>query len=167
MGRSVPAPSDLLVNQIRSAGVEMNTFQTPMVRASAPSVLTRPSVKRRIDSIDMPARPLGAKRSALVAKRADSSGLAAGRNAALAAPGDTLLATSDGAVTILLRVTNYGLLMERTQRQAVGMRLVQTMVFGDVKTFDHWCAVEPLRFEDGLLFSKLVREGHAAFAENH
>lgn len=90
-----------------------------------------------------------------------------GRNAALAAPGDTLLATSDGAVTILLRVTNYGLLMERTLRQGAGMRLVQTMVFSDVKTFDHWCAVEPLRFEDGLLFSKLVREGHAAFAENH
>lgn len=144
----------------------MNNFQTPMVMASAPSVLTRPSVKRRIDPIDVPARPLGAKRSALVAKRADSSGLAAGRNAVLAVPGDTLLTTGDGAVTILLRATDYGLLMERTQRQGVGMRLVQTMVFGDVKTFDHWCAVEPLRFEDGLLFSKLVREGQAAFADH-
>ena len=143
----------------------MSNFQTPVAMASAPFVLNRPSVKRRIDPIDVPARPLGAKRSALVAKRADSSVSAAGRNAALAAPKDTLLATGDGVVTILLRATNYGLLMERTQRLGVGMRLVQAMVFGDVKSFDHWCAVEPLRFEDGLLFSKLVREGHAAFAD--
>lgn len=144
----------------------MNNFQTPVVMASAPTVLSRASVKRRIDPIDAPARPLGAKRSALVAKRADSSVLTGNRNAAIAAPGDTLLATVDGAVSILLRATNYGLLMERTQRQSAGMRLVQTMVFGDVKTFDHWCAVEPLRFEDGLLFSKLVRAGHAAFADH-
>lgn len=144
----------------------MNNFQTPVVMASAPSVLSRPSVKRRIDPIDAPARPLGAKRSALVAKRADCSVLPGNRNAAIAAPGDTLLATADGAVAILLRATNYGLLVERTQRQGAGMRLVQTMVFGDVKTFDQWCAVEPLRFEDGLLFSKLVRDGHAAFAEH-
>jgi class 3 adenylate cyclase len=142
----------------------MNNFQTPVVMPSAPSVLTKPSIKRRIDPIDAPARPLGSKRSALVTKRADSAALTAGRNAALAAAGDTLLATDDGAVTILLRATNYGLLMERTQRQGTGMRLVQTMVFGDVKSFELWCAVEPTRFEDGLLFSKLVREGHAAFA---
>lgn len=144
----------------------MSNFQTPLVMASAPSVLRRSSVKRRIDPIDMPARPLGTKRSALVEKRTKSAALPGGRNAALVAAGDTLLATVDGAVSILLRATNYGLLMERTQRQGVGMRLVQTMVFGDVKTFDHWCAVEPLRFEDGLLFSKLVREGHAAFADH-
>lgn len=77
-----------------------------------------------------------------------------------------MLATVDGAVSILLRATNYGLLMERTQRQGAGTRLVQMMVFGDVKSFDHWCAVEPLRFEEGLLFSKLVREGHAVFADH-
>lgn len=144
----------------------MNNFQTPLVIASAPSVLTRSSVKRRIDPIDVPARPLGAKRSALVAKRADSSVLAGRRDAALAAPGDALLATGDGAVTILLRVTNYGLLMERTQRQGAGVRLIQMILFGDVESFDHWCTVEPLRFEDGLLFSKLVREGQAAFADH-
>lgn len=143
----------------------VENLQTGLAMASAPSVLPRPSVKRRIDPIDAPARPLGTKRSALVAKRADSSVLNGNRNTALVGPGDTLLATADGAVIILLRATNYGLLMERTQRQGVGMRLVQMMVFGDVKSFDNWCAVEPLRFEDGLLFSKLVREGHAAFAD--
>lgn len=144
----------------------MNNFQTPTAMASAPAVLSRPSVKRRIDPIDELARPLGAKRSALVAKRAGSAVLARSRNAAIAGPEDTLLATGDGAVTILLRATNYGLLMERTQRQGACMQLVQAMVFCDLKSFDHWCAVEPLRFEDGLLLSKLVREGHAAFADH-
>lgn len=142
----------------------MNNFQTPVVIQSAPSVLPRPSVKRRIDPIDAPARPLGSKRSALFAKRADAFASTAGRNAALVAAGDTFLYADTGSVTFLLRATSYGLLIERTQGQGAGMRLVQTMVFGDVKSFDHWCAFEPLRFEDGLLFSKLVREGHAAFA---
>ena len=143
----------------------MKNLQLPMVTPSALVVLTRPSVKRRIDPIDEPARPLGAKRSALISKRADTSASIAGRNSALVVPGDTLLATGDGTVTFLLRATNYGLLMERTQGQGAGMRLVQAMVFDDVKSFDHWCAVEPMRFEDGLLFSKLVREGRAVFAD--
>ena len=142
----------------------MSNFQTPVVIPSAPSVLTRRSVKRRIDPIDAPARPLGSKRSALFAKRADASPSTARRNAALVAAGDTFLSANTGSVTFLLRATSYGLLMERTQGQGASTQLVQTMVFGDVKSFDHWCAVEPLRFEDGLLFSKLVREGHAAFA---
>ncbi|MBT9553002.1 MAG: hypothetical protein IV088_19300 [Hydrogenophaga sp.] len=143
----------------------MNNLQTPEVTPSAPSVLARPPVKRRIDPIDAPARPLGSKRSALIAKRAGISTSTAGRNAPPVAAGETSLASGDGAVTFLLRGINHGLLMERTQRQGTGMRLVQTMVFGDVKSFDHWCAHEPLRFEDGLLFSKLVREGHAALAD--
>jgi hypothetical protein len=141
----------------------MSNFKTPVVMQSARSVLTQSSVKRRIDPIDAPARPLGSKRSALVVKRADSAALSAGHKTGLAAAGDSLLVSADGAVTFLLRATNFGLLMERTQRQGAGTRLVQTMVFRDVKSFDLWCAVEPLRFGDGLLFSKLVREGHAAF----
>ena len=141
----------------------MSKFQTPVVMTSAPSVATRPTVKRRFDPIDAPARALGAKRLALVMKRAASAALADGRNAAHAATGDSLLVSGNGAVTFLLRTTNYGLLMERTQRQGASIRLVQMMVFFDEKSFDFWCAVEPLRFEDGLLFNKLVREGHAAF----
>ena len=61
----------------------MNNLQTPEVTPSAPSVLARPPVKRRIDPIDAPARPLGSKRSALIAKRAGISTSTAGRNARL------------------------------------------------------------------------------------
>ncbi|WP_157539023.1 hypothetical protein [Hydrogenophaga flava] len=141
----------------------MNNLQLPEVTPSASAVVTRPSVKRRIDPIDAPARPLGNKRLALIAKRTNAAASTSYRNAKRIAAGDTLLANHDGTVTFLLRATSYGLLMERTQRQASGMRLVQTMVFHDVKSFDRWCAVEPLRFDDGLLYCKLGREGHAAF----
>jgi hypothetical protein len=142
----------------------MDNLQLPEVTPSATTVVTRPSVKRRIDPIDAPARPLGSKRLALIAKRSNAAAWASDRHAERIAEGDTLLANQDGTVTFLLRATRYGLVMERTQRQASGMRLVQTMVFHDVKSFDRWCAVEPLRFDDGLLFSKLGRQGHAAFA---
>lgn len=142
----------------------MNNLQLPEATPSASAVVTRPSIKRRIDPIDVPARPLGSKRLALIAKRANAAASTSDRHAVRIAAGDTLLANHDGSVTFLLRATSYGLLMERTQRQASGMRLVQTMVFHDVKSFDLWCAVEPLRFDDGLLLSKLGRAGHAAFA---
>ncbi|MGS5087108.1 hypothetical protein ACVC7V_11425 [Hydrogenophaga sp. A37] len=142
----------------------MNNLQLPEVTPSTSAVVTRRSVKRRVDPIDALARPLGSKRLALIAKRTNAAASTSARSSERIAAGDTLLANHDGSVTILLRATSYGLLMERTQRQASGMRLVQTMVFHDVKSFDLWCAVEPLRFDDGLLFSKLGREGHAAFA---
>lgn len=142
----------------------MNNLQLSEVTPSATKVVTRPSVKRRVDPIDAPARPLGSKRLALIAKRTNAAASTSARSSNRVAAGDTLLANHDGSVTFLLRTTSYGLLMERTQRQASGMRLVQTMVFHDVKSFDLWCAVEPLRFDDGLLFSKLGRAGHATFA---
>jgi hypothetical protein len=142
----------------------MNNLELPEATPSASAVVTRPSVKRRIDPIDAPARPLGTKRLALIAKRTNAAASTSDRHAVRVAAGENLLANHDGSVTFLLRATRYGLVMERTQRQASGIRLVQTMVFHDVNSFDRWCAVEPLRFDDGLLFSKLGREGHAAFA---
>jgi hypothetical protein len=142
----------------------MNNLQPPEVTSTASAVVTHRSVKRRIDPIDAPARPLGSKRLALLAKRTNAYASTSDRDAVSVGAGDTLLASHDGTVTFLLRATSSGLLMERSQRHASGMRLVQTMVFHDVKSFDLWCAVEPLRFDDGLLLSKLGREGHAAFA---
>jgi hypothetical protein len=114
----------------------MNNLQLPEVTPSASAVVTRPSVKRRIDPIDAPARPLGTKRLALIAKRTNAAASTSDRLTARIAAGDTFLANHDGTVTFLLRTTSYGLLMERTQRQASGMRLLQTMVFHDVKSFD-------------------------------
>jgi hypothetical protein len=121
-------------------------------------------LRRRIDPIDQPARPLGTKRAALQqlrqkaqASRARSSGKRAG--------GDIFTLTShDGLISFTLHKTPQGLLVHREQRQTLGPRLVQTLVFSDLFSFDRWCSVEPLRFKDVVLYQQLLREGHAALS---
>jgi hypothetical protein len=142
----------------------MNSFQLPMAATPAHAELGQRVAKRHLDPIDEPARPLGKKRAALQTQRVSTSGPTARRRRCSAEPGTSLLGSHDEKVTFLLRSTTFGLLMERTQRQHDGVCLVQTMVFPDTESFDRWCDCEPMRFEDGLLFSKLVREGHAALA---
>jgi hypothetical protein len=123
----------------------MNSLQPKVATPPTRALSKRSSVRRRLDPIDEPARPLGAKRAALLAQR-------------------TLQPTQTARRKSSCPATGEGLLVERTQRQVVGMRLVQALMFADLKSFDHWCDFEPLRFEDGLLFGELVREGHAALA---
>jgi hypothetical protein len=142
----------------------MNGFELPTATTPAHSTLERPVAKRRLDPIDKPARPLGTKRAALQRQRVTTSTRPARQRRCGTEPGISLLASHDDKVTFLLRSTTFGLLMERTQRQIHGVCLVQAMVFPDAESFDRWCGCEPLRFEDGLLFNKLVREGHAALA---
>lgn len=114
-----------------------------------------------MDRIDEPARPLGAKRAALQLRR-QSAPHAAEANDQRTGTGERTLASRDATVAFALRATAFGLLIERTQRQAVGTRLVQTMVFEDQPTFDRWCDSEPMRFEDPMLYDRLRREGHEA-----
>lgn len=142
----------------------MNSFQLPVMATPTRAALGVPTARRRIDPIDEPARRLGAKRAALQARRVAASGPTDCRRMCGVEPGTLLLVSNNDLVTFFLRSTTFGLLMERTQRQVGGMCLVQTMVFPDPESFDRWCGFEPLRFEDGLLFGKLVRQGHAALA---
>lgn len=134
--------------------------------ASPPAVDAAPSLvsRRRLDRIDEPARPLGAKRAALQLrrKRPVVTGVRCKVQALCAA--QVTLTSLDERVAFTLRATALGLLVERTQRQTLGMRLVQVMAFADHEAFDRWCEVEPLRFGDALLYSELRREGHAALA---
>lgn len=142
----------------------MKSFQLPVVASPTLAALGTPAARRRIDPIDEPARRLGAKRAALQARRVAASGPTDRRRMYGVEPGTLLLVSQNNLVTFLLRSTTFGLLMERTQRQIRGVCLVQTMMFPDLESFDRWCGFEPLRFEDGLLFSKLVRQGHVALA---
>lgn len=143
----------------------MSTECQPGAAPSAAPVEPSPQfTKRRIDRIDQPARPLGAKRAALQIRRQRASHPTA-RDAAKntrADSGGLLLASRDTTVAFTLRATVVGLLIERTQRHPVGARLVQTMVFADAATFERWCASEPMRFEDPVLYDQLRREGHEA-----
>lgn len=120
-----------------------------------------PRGERRQDRIDEPARPLGAKRTALQLRRQCN-----GRRRSETAPDTLTLASTDGTVEFALRASPSGLLVQRTQRQAVGTRLVQCMVFGELGGFARWCESEPMRFEDPVLYDRLRRLGHEALDGN-
>lgn len=132
--------------------------------SAAPIEVSPPFNKRRIDRIDEPARPLGAKRAALQIRRQRSAHPATRPTAKddASRAGKRTLVSKDNAVAFNLRATTLGLLIERTQSQPLGARLVQTMVFTDADSFDRWCASEPIRFEDPVLYDQLRREGHEA-----
>jgi hypothetical protein len=116
----------------------------------APNKLTQVTSNRHLDALDQPARPLGKKRQALQQRRAQSAVRAAGQPSA------------GTSVMFELRTTSTGLLVERTQSRAVGARLVQTLLFTDLREFERWCASEPTRFDDPIRFSQLRRDGHEA-----
>lgn len=134
--------------------------------AAAPFEAVPPLPKRRIDRIDEPARPLGAKRAALHDQRQRISqprAHAAAKNMDNK-PGEMILASRDNSIAFSLRGTAVGLLIERTQRRTVGARLVQTMMFADPTTFERWCASEPIRFDDPVLYDQLRRDCHEALS---
>ena len=135
--------------------------QPPAASTTAAIEVSSPFNKRRLDRIDEPARPLGAKRAALQLRRQSAPAVAEAKDQRTGT-GERTLASKDAMVAFALRATAFGLLIERTQRQAVGTRLVQTMVFEDQPTFDRWCDSEPMRFEDPMLYDRLRREGHEA-----
>jgi hypothetical protein len=113
---------------------------------------------RRRDKVDEPARALGPKRAALHARRVRAA------PTCMAAPqGTCLLACKDASVAFALRPTHAGLLIERTQCQPMGARLVQTLLFETVNRFERWCDAEPTRFDEPMLYEQLRREGHEAF----
>lgn len=118
--------------------------------------------KRRLDPIDEPARPLGAKCAALQLRRQREGAV---RTSSVPQPDGTaalILRSKDGLVSFAVRASPDGLLIGRTQRGANGARLLQFMFFADAGTFDRWCESDPMRFDDAVLYDQLRREGHAA-----
>lgn len=117
--------------------------------------------QRRIDRIDKPARPLGDKRAALQLRRSQLESTKARQATGHDNDGSRVLTSHDGQVTFNLQKTPQGLMVTRSQAQAIGPRLSQTLVFKSLLAFDRWCSVEPLRFRDAILYQQLLREGHA------
>lgn len=143
----------------------MSTDLNPIaVAISHSAIVAEPLSRRRIDRIDKPARPLGAKRAALQIRRKRPAGRTGRPKTSSIEPGALTLSSQDETVVISLKATALGLVVERSQHQTVGIRLVQVLVFTDQPAFDRWCEFEPMRFEDALLFGHLRREGHAAFS---
>jgi hypothetical protein len=131
---------------------------TPM---AAVDVSTSPFVRLQ-DRIDLPARPLGPKIAALQLRRRRAQlGSLASKTPGRAAQTVSLI-SNDGTVTFAICAASDGLLVQRTQCQALGAHLVQCLVFVDLATFTRWCDSEPVRFADPVLFARLRREGDEA-----
>lgn len=115
---------------------------------------------RRVAKAETP-RPISGKRALLYARRLRE------RDARLDArvPTDddrTLrLRTGDGAVVLVLRAVDSGLVIERTQRRPLGTCFVQTLLFTDREAFDRWLDADAMRFDEPALHDRLRREGHA------
>jgi hypothetical protein len=70
--------------------------------------------------------------------------------------------SSDGAVSIRLRPTRTGLLVERRRLQpSGGARLTQTVVFHAAADFERWCDADALRFDYPIVSSLLRQQGLA------
>lgn len=121
-----------------------------------------PRGKRSHAPIDGPARPLGPKHAALHRRRQRTR--QASRLRITSSPAGTALTTHDGSVTFLLHASPQGLLIERSQCEAHGANLRQSIVFTGTDAFERWCASEPLRFQDPVLYGLLRRQGHDVLA---
>lgn len=119
---------------------------------------------RRLDPVDQPPRPLGAKRSALLAQRRGRTSACThgGRTGSVLGHDGKVLSSASASLAFALLPTRAGLLVERRHCPSEGPRSAQTMVFRDIAMFDRWCDAEPLRFSDPMLHDQLRREGHEA-----
>ena len=128
---------------------------------AAVDVSTSPFVRRQ-DRIDLPARPLGPKIAALQLRRRRAQlGSLASKTPGRSAQTVSLI-SNDGTVMFAICAAPDGLLVQRTQCQALSAHLVQCLVFVDLNTFTRWCDSEPVRFADPVLFDRLRREGDEA-----
>jgi hypothetical protein len=141
----------------------MSIESTPSAIAlmAAVDVSMSPFVRLQ-DRIDLPARPLGPKIAALQLRRRRAQlDSRASKSAGRTAQTNSLV-SDDGNVMFALSAAPNGLLVQRTQCQALGAHLVQCLVFVDPVTFVRWCDSEPMRFADPVLFARLRREGDEA-----
>ncbi|MFG6432083.1 hypothetical protein [Roseateles sp. LYH14W] len=125
-------------------------------RGLAPFDVQDGSAHRRLDLIEEPARPLGDKSAALMARRRRPATM----NIAPASQSVRVVSSADATLTFSMRPAAGGMLVERTHCRSYGPRIVLQMLFDSPARFDRWCASEPVRFDDPMLFDQLCRHGH-------
>lgn len=114
------------------------------------------SAHRRLDHIEEPARPLGDKSAALLARRRRPSAT----NGASTSQSVRVVSSADLTLSFAMHPAARGMLVERTHCRSPGPRIVLQMLFDSPERFDRWCASEPVRFNDPMLFDQLCRHGH-------
>ena len=141
---------------------------TQVSAGEEPALHAKPrGAARQQDPIDKPARRLGPKRSALQRQRHRK--VLATWHAGVTGSGSSasaqLLASSDGALEFAIHRVPTGLMIEKRLWRPSGPRTAQTLFFRDAAGFDRWCELEPVRFEDPLLYGELRRQGHDALGK--
>lgn len=106
-------------------------------------------------------RPFGEKVTALQRRRRDSE--ASRRAANDARLGGIALANTQATVAFRLVPVPAGLLVERVQHRPAGTVLCQSLLLHDQRQFEAWCAAEPLRLEEPVVWTRLRRAGDGVF----
>lgn len=134
----------------------------PTINGAKRSAIFR-AAHKRLDPIP---RPLGRKRSALQARRHRQATLQwhFGVIRTHGAAGACILISADGMTAFAITQTSTALVVEKRLKSQEGPRTSQVLLFEDASVFDHWCDIEPTRFEDPLLCDQLRRRGHEFFA---
>ena len=141
----------------------MNNQQepSPELSATAAEASALRGRARRDQGIDS-AHPLGPKAAALHVRRRRlvvTKGASTGKAKDLETSSRFTLASEDGGVAFVLKPSNAGLYVERTQRRPLDAHIVQSMVFENVETFFRWCEADPVRFDHPVLYKRLRRDG--------
>ena len=125
------------------------------------------AARKRLDPIDGP-RALGEKRFALQAQKRRQAVVDwhVGLFRAGDGPNRSVLVSNDGTIAFAIGRTRSGLLVEKRCCPITGPRTSHAMIFDSESTFDHWCDIEPTRFEDPLLCDQLRRCGHELFVKH-
>ena len=75
----------------------------------------------------------------------------------------TRLASDDGLVSYDIAYAGSRLVIKRTQRTPADMLVEQCVLIPNREAFHRWCAAEPTRFQDPILFDRLRRRGNEHF----
>lgn len=121
------------------------------------------SAHKRLDPIP---RPLGIKRTALQAQKLRRNAIEGhvGLIRTTDRPDACVLISADGMTAFAVSEMSTALVIEKRHCPQEGPRTSQVMLFENAAVFDHWCDIEPARFEDPLLCDQLRRKGHEYFA---
>jgi hypothetical protein len=117
-------------------------------------------LKRAFSSSPAPEAPAAARR---VAKATEGRTTINTASAATQGRFATLLTSDDGMLSYTVMPAGTRLFIQRTQRCRTGSLAVQCLLIKGRDEFGRWCAGEPIRFANPLLFDRLRRCGNDVF----
>ena len=78
-------------------------------------------------------------------------------------PGAITLRSADGALSVSLHRSARGVCVQRAFHRPGAARALQSARFTTASAFRQWCEAGTLRFDDPLMFNRLVRHADVLF----